>query len=168
MSIYSHIHYDHHKILDLLYDIENLGERKTPLRKPLFRMLRAEIMILIRAEEDTFYRVLKRSPKTARLVKQLEDQKHKIENFLFKLDQTPEGQKIWFNRFSALKALVQSYIRQEEENLFPAARRVLDAGTARRLEDSLEDVKQEQWHVGMAVNPVSLTSQFVKTVRVAA
>lgn len=167
MSVYSNIEHNHHKILDLIADIESLGTKKTQLRKPLFTMLMQEVIILLKAEEKTFFAELEEHKQTRTLVAHLEEESETIE---YKLKQTACekcGSKQWYTHFTALTKLLRKHIEEEENKLFPKAHNVLDEHEEDVLEEKLDEAKRDMWGVHSMQASVSLKSNFSNSVKTA-
>lgn len=167
MNVLRKLAYDHDKIIKLIRDIENLGHKKSQLRKPLFQLLEKQLLILNKAEENTFYEELERNFKTRKLVTKLKKQNEDITNWISKLHHDELNSKEWHKDFNQFKELVFNHIDIEEEKLFPAADKVLSEQKEKILGDDLSEEKQNQWDVEVQGSNVSIKEDFGQNVRVA-
>lgn len=167
MNVLRKLTYDHDKIIKLIRDIENLGHQKSQLRKPLFQLLEKELLILNKAEENTFYEELERNFKTRKLVTKLKKQNEDIKHWISKLHHDELNSKEWHKDFNQFKDLVIGHISLEEDKLFPAADKILSDHKEEMLGDELNEEKQNQWDVDVQGSTVSAKEDFGQNVRVA-
>ena len=164
MNLINKIHYDHDKIILLIFDIEALGTDESQLREPLFNRVKKEIVILQNAEQDVIYDVLEDHKKAEKLIEVLEQEQHEIVRYIQRLAQMPMNDERWFEVFEKFKALVFKHIETEESELFPKIEKLLKERDE-QLYLELHNHKQEQWDVGVVVGAAELSGEFFKRVR---
>ena len=167
MRILNKIHYDHDKIILLIFDIEALGLQESQLRKPLFDRVKKEIYILQNAEQDVLFDVLHDNLKTDALLNTLEEQQQDIIRYIQRLSQMPMEDERWFELFTEFKAAIFSQIEKEETELFPKIEKILKDKDSQLYEEFFNH-KQDQWNLGVTVGAAELSGQFFRKVREAA
>lgn len=164
MNLLSKIHYDHDKIIMLIFDIEALNTEESQLREPLFNRVKKEIVILQNAEQDVIYDALEDKKKIEDLISALEQEQQEIVRYIQRLAQMPMSDDRWFEVFLEFKALVFSHIETEETELFPKIEKILKERDE-QLYMELFNHKQEQWDVGVTIGAADISGEFFKRVR---
>ena len=116
MSLSSSIRYDHDKIAKLFFHIEQLGRKKSSLRKPLFNKLKSEVLILHEAEERVLYNSIEKGAKAGAIVQDLESENVTIKCVIKKMDAQKINSAQWHKLFLRLKKLVIHHAKIEEKS----------------------------------------------------
>lgn len=164
MNLINKIHYDHDKIIMLIFDIEALRTEESQLREPLFNRVKKELVILQNAEQDVIYDVLEDDKKLENLIEMLEQEQQEIVRYIQRLAQMPMSDTRWFEVFLEFKILVFSHIEKEETELFPKIEKILKERDE-QLYMELYNHKQDQWHVNVAIGAAEISGEFFKSVR---
>ena len=164
MDIKKNIEYDHEKIRKYIHDLDAMGRSDTALRKPLFEMLRKELLIVQKAEEETLYQELERRNEANSLVHTLEDESDTIKSLLKSLEKCEPNSEDWHSDFKKLKRKVFQHFDKEERKLLPKAQRALPA---EEVAEEFDDEKRALWKTSTLVEKVSAVEHFSRTVRAA-
>lgn len=165
MDIKNNIQYDHEKIKKYIFDIEALGRSDSALRKPLFNMLRNELLIVQKAEEATLYDALEARQRDGKLVDKLETENETIRSLLKAIKKSEPNSDEWHDNFVKLKHHVINHFDKEERKLLPNAEKALPT---EEVAQSFDDKKRALWNTKTMVEEVSACEDFSKTVRQAA
>lgn len=164
MDITRSIEYNHEKIRKYIHDLEAMDHASTALRKPLFEMLKKELMILQQAEEDTLYHALERRDEANALLHTLEEENDTIQSLLESLEKRKPNTEDWHSDFKKLKREVFQHFNKEEDRLLPKAQRALPT---REITEEFDDEKRALWKTSTLVEKVSACKDFSKIVRAA-
>lgn len=160
MSLYSKLDYDYTKISMLIADIEAFQSDETLLRRPLFKKLKKELLILHEAEDETVYEALEEHKETESLVDQLRAENLKIETLLSDLEKrNTYNSEQWHKMFAKLKYLMNQQI-EDEEKLLVQAQKALSQPERERLEDRLDAAKRQLWSAKTVTASEALKSDF--------
>jgi hemerythrin superfamily protein len=100
-------------------------DRDGSARAELFPTVARELLAHGQAEDAELYPILAEHESTRDLVVQLEADHERIEMLLAELLAAPNAGSAWLVRFRELQRAVQEHVEQEENLVFPRARRVL-------------------------------------------
>lgn len=143
MNLFEILHRDHDKVAELFGKLENLFGTEEARREHLFQTLLRELDIHSRAEEKFFYSRLKGEEETRELVLESLDDHKDLKKALDDLDAMDKGTEEWAVRLKACRAIVQDHVAQEENELFPRARRLLGEDEAAAMAEDIESFKEE-------------------------
>jgi hemerythrin superfamily protein len=143
MNLFEILHQDHDRVADLFGKLENLGDGEEARRAQLFHTLKAELDIHTQAEEKFFYSRLKSEEETRELVLESLDDHKDMKKALDDLGAMEKGNPEWAVRLKACRAMVQGHVAQEENDLFPKARRLLGEDEAAAMAEDIESFKEE-------------------------
>jgi len=123
-----------HRIVDKLFsEIEKSDDREVKGREQLFERLWKKLEDLTLIEEDIFYPWIEKSLGTKELVEQSFEEHVEFEAILQEISQMRTNKDDWLEKINELKDVVQRHVRMEEDKMFPAARKELDASRAEEL-----------------------------------
>jgi hemerythrin-like domain-containing protein len=137
---------DHKKVKKLLAQLEETTERATKTRGELLEEIAMELKAHTRLEEQIFYPAFKDA------VENKEDQKlyyeaveeHNVVDFVLpELQKTDVTSEEFGAKAKVLKELVEHHIEEEEGEMFPKARKVIDKATLRELAQQMLQLKTE-------------------------
>lgn len=132
---------DHRAFLSLLADMEESADGAAMGRTQRLLRLKRRLAAHALAEEDIVYPLLGDRPEAADHADQLYREHAEIKKHLYALEHMPKGDSAWRDRVHALRTLIASHARQEEEVEFPALRAMLDERAMRRLSGEVEREK---------------------------
>jgi hemerythrin-like domain-containing protein len=130
----------HREVEDLFEEIENA--RLADDKEALFSDLADKLAIHARIEEQTFYPAM-REKRTDRMVLESFVEHTSIKRLLADMLETYAGSPAFEVQLQALKEQVDHHVEEEEEELFPAARKVLSEDDLYTLAREMMDTQQE-------------------------
>ena len=104
-------------------------------RKDLLSKIKTELMAHSKAEEAEFYAPLREYPETRDLVSHSKKEHEEIQDKLQTLSSSDARTDLWESTFSSLVETVEHHVKEEENELFPRAKKVLSS-------DQLEHMKK--------------------------
>ncbi|HZK07688.1 MAG TPA: hemerythrin domain-containing protein [Bacteroidales bacterium] len=125
MKIFDELVKDH-KTQRTLADqlLETHGE--SPERKKLYKELKKELKIHEQSEERYFYIPLMEVDKSQEQARHSVAEHHEIDELVEKIDETEMSSSAWLAHFKELHELVNHHLDEEEEEVFPLAKKVLN------------------------------------------
>jgi hemerythrin superfamily protein len=131
-----------HRIFELLLsEMEKSADNEYLHRTQLFLRLKRRLAAHAMAEEDVVYPLLHDQARAAEDAKHLYAEHADIKIHLHALEQLPKNDREWVQRASALKALIVSHARHEEDVDFPKLRLILSPSEAIRLSGNVQREK---------------------------
>lgn len=141
MDIYNYLKNDHQTVSKLFENI--LATKSLDKRKKLFEELKADLILHSETEHDTFYKAIRTHKETKEIIEHADEEHKNITDFLEKLQRLSiEGEK-WMEKFGELKYAVEHHVKEEEEDIFKKAKKVLSAEEAKQLAKQMQTLKQE-------------------------
>jgi len=133
MDVYQVLMKDHRIVDKLFSEIEKSDDREVKGREQLFARLWKKLEDLTLIEEDIFYPWIEKLLGTKELVEQSFEEHVEFEAILQEISQMRTNKDDWLEKINELKDVVQRHVRMEEDKMFPAARKELDASRAEEL-----------------------------------
>jgi hemerythrin-like domain-containing protein len=134
---------DHRKVKKLLEELDETTERGVKTREELLGKIRKEMIVHETVEEEVFYPTLEEHPKTEDLVKEAFQEHHVADVIFEELARLEPSDDMWGAKATVLKESIEHHIKEEEERLFPLARRILGETELEELGSEIEDRKAD-------------------------
>jgi hemerythrin-like domain-containing protein len=133
---------DHDKVKKMLADGESTTERGVKTRTELFARLKEELEIHERIEEEVLYPALKAHPKARELALEGYEEHHVVDNILAELEQTAPDDEEWGAKFKVAKENLEHHIDEEENEMFPAARKAFSRDELQQMGERMAQIRQ--------------------------
>jgi len=136
---------DHREVKSLMDKIAAGGDATE--RKNVFQKVKDELTAHTQAEEQEFYSLLEQEEETAEKVGHSYEEHEEAARLLEEIAALDPDDEQWTSDFDQLREAVEHHIEEEENDLFPKARRLLGSRSeeiGRRFEASKRDLKDEQ------------------------
>lgn len=143
MNLYEMLHRDHEKVKDLFTRLERVVEPDDSHRELLFASLYRELDIHSQAEEKFFYSQLKGEEETRELVLESLDEHRDVKKLLDALASMDKGTAEWTAKLRTLRENVERHVEEEENELFPRARKLIEEDEAAGIAEDIESFKEE-------------------------
>ena len=134
---------DHKKVSGIFEQLEPTTERAEKTREELFGKLKQELDIHAKIEESIFYPAIKQAAETRDIVMEGFEEHHVIKVLLKELDESPVGTEQWTAKLKVLKENVEHHVEEEEGEMFPKAKDVLEAEQINQLGARMEELKKQ-------------------------
>jgi hemerythrin-like domain-containing protein len=105
--------------------------------------LREELELHTDIEERLLYPEMKRHPETKQLAGEALEEHGEVKRLLKELAKLSPVEERWSDMIEELDHAVQHHVREEEEQMFPAARKEVSEGRANELGRQIEEMKQK-------------------------
>ncbi len=133
-----------HRVVDQLFErIEKTDNRGANQRGQLYQKLHNELELHTQLEEKFFYPTLKEHNDTKELVSKSLDENSEIKQMLHEIRSLSAEDDQWSEMINELKMTVQHHVRQEEDQIFPAARAKLDEAQINELGRRIQKMKEK-------------------------
>ena len=145
MDIFSVLHQDHEAVANIFRKIETMkGKNASPeTREQLFKELYMELSLHADVEEEIVYPVFEDNSETEDIVNESLQEHEEIESLLNELKDMRPDSSDWMAKIGELKQEVEHHVREEEQNLFPRARKIIGEGEAQELAETFQTAKDE-------------------------
>jgi hemerythrin superfamily protein len=134
----------HRRLLELLRDagsIDSAAQRRERWAEARRRLLSHE-----RAESQVVYAALQGNESATPVLQQHAGQVTELERAVAELDAIDGGSDDWIGRLRDVMALVDDHVRDEEQNFFPRAQRLLGEDAARALDHPFDSAQRDILH----------------------
>lgn len=142
MTIYSYLKKDHKLVKNLINKIENLSSHESEKRNSLFNQLKTEIIIHSKAEDNVFYSSLKKKSATKEEIPHAKEEHAEVEEMLEKLSDNSLNGAAWNQLFKKMTIALLHHIDEEENEIFPDAKKELSSEEAQQMEIAMQEEKK--------------------------
>ncbi len=141
MDIYDRLTKDHDRQRELLRKIsETEGDSEN--RRRLFAALKEEADSHAAAEEQTFYAALIEKPDGQEKARHSIAEHKDANDLLEELDELDMGSGGWLQKLKKLRHELEHHVKEEEEEVFPLAKTLIDESRAQDLAKKFEARKR--------------------------
>jgi hemerythrin-like domain-containing protein len=126
----------HERVRELLGQLEETTDRGTARRDALLTRIEQELRIHTTIEEEIFYpafRTAARKQDDRQLYYEAIEEHHVVDLVLPEIKGTEPGSEEFGAKAKVLKDLVEHHAEEEEREMFPRARKLMDRDELRRL-----------------------------------
>ena len=143
MDAFELLEEDHRKVKKLFAEGDDTTERGVKTRQELFARIKQELLVHETLEEEILYPTLKEHDETKEVSLEGYEEHHFANEVIAELEETPVDDERWAAKFSVLKENIEHHIEEEEEEMFPKARKVLSSDQIEALGERIEARKKE-------------------------
>lgn len=146
---------DHATVKRLLRELSDTSERAAKQRERLVAEIEREVKIHSQLEEELFYPTFKKAAEDTQaeeLFYQSTEEHHVVDMVLPELKATSPKAPEFEAKCHVLRELIESHIREEEGEMFPQARNLLDDEQLRVLGEEMS--KRKETLMTMWTNPL--------------
>jgi hemerythrin-like domain-containing protein len=136
---------DHEKVRDLLSKLEKSAERGGDRAMQLYREVDTEVKIHAQVEEEIFYPAFREAAQKKDDMKmffEAKEEHHVVDLVMPELSDT-DSKEEFAAKAKVLKELIEHHADEEEKEMFPRARKILDRDELRELGERIEQRKSE-------------------------
>lgn len=137
---------DHDKVRDLLEQLVNTSERAEKKRPDLLAKIAKEMQVHTQIEEEIFYPAFKKASgkQNDKMYYEAHEEHHAVEDLaLPDLKKADPGGTQFSGRAKVLKELIEHHAKDEEEEMFPQARKTMSARELEELGEKIQARKKE-------------------------
>ena len=135
---------DHTKVRALLGELEKSSEKATARREELLEEIERELKIHTTIEEEIFYPAFREAAEKKhdlKLYYEAIEEHHVVDNVLPELKGTDPATEVFAAKTKVLKDLVEHHAEEEETEMFPRARKLMNREELVRLAEQLAQAK---------------------------
>lgn len=141
MDIYDYLMIDHRKVSDLFAQFKKA--KTIQRKKEIVNLLCQELFVHSHAEQESFYRAMQHHPQTRKDTNHGFDEHQEIEDQLDLVLSSTDWGTAWEKRVYKLQELVDHHVKEEESNIFSAAKKIFSEEEAVALKDKVHNQKQK-------------------------
>jgi hemerythrin-like domain-containing protein len=134
---------DHDKLKKLLEELDHTTERGVKTREELFGKVERELTVHEAIEEEIFYPALKEHPKAKDLVLEAYEEHHVVDTVMAEIRELPYDHETWGAKLTVMKENIEHHIGEEEEEMFPQARKVFERSELEDLGERMTARKEQ-------------------------
>ena len=138
---------DHHKVRTLLSQLAETTERATKSRQDLLKTIQAELEAHTKIEEEIFYPAFKKAgaeKEDDKLFYEAKEEHRAVDKLVLPdLSGTDSASVEFAGRAKVLKDLIEHHAEEEEEEMFPRAKKLLSRDQLVELGRQMEERKAE-------------------------
>jgi len=135
---------DHARARELLGELEESSEKATAKRGELLQEIERELKIHTTIEEEIFYPAFREAADKKgdlKLYYEAIEEHHVVDTVLPELKDTDPSTDVFAAKAKVLKDLVEHHAEEEETEMFPRARKLMDREELARLGEQLAQAK---------------------------
>lgn len=144
MQIFDELHTGHLKLLSMMDELLDMPDHEDEeYRANLISDIQDQLIPHTRAEELVFYNSLRACKVASELICSSFNQHRELEALVQNLSSDNKANRDWRNAAERLRDALAHHVREEELQVFPVARRLLDSGTVEQIGRAFVDLKNE-------------------------
>ena len=124
---------DHRDVKRLLDELETTTERGVKTRHEVYERIKELLTVHETIEEEIFYPALRDHPKTKDMALEGYEEHDVVDSIMSQLGSLPVDDETWGAKATVMIENLRHHIEEEEDEMFPAARRALSAEELREL-----------------------------------
>ncbi len=140
MNIYTRLKKDHEKQRELCETLA-ATQSGSDNRAKLWEELKLELETHALAEEQVFYSAMMKKPDGTEEARHSVAEHKEMTDLIAELDAMDQSADIWIKKFKKLKHDVLHHVDEEEADIFPVARKLIDKDVANDMTAEFDDRK---------------------------
>ena len=129
---------DHRAVKKLLDELETTTERGVKTRTELYDRIKQMLTVHETIEEEIFYPALREHPRAKDEVLEAYEEHDVVDSLMGQLGALPVDDETWGAKAMVMIENLRHHIEEEENEMFPTARRVFDADELEQLGQRME------------------------------
>lgn len=137
---------DHDTVRDLLSQLESTRESSARKREELLQQIAEEVRVHTQVEEEIFYPAFQQAAQKkedAKLYYEALEEHHVVDLVLPEIEEMDPASVEFAAKAKVLKDLIEHHAEEEEKEMFPRAKKLLDKEELRELGQRIEQRKEE-------------------------
>jgi hemerythrin-like domain-containing protein len=130
---------DHREVERMLDELEPTTERGIKTRTELFARIKGALTVHELIEEEIFYPALRDHPKAKDIVLEAYEEHNVVDSIMSELERLPVDDETWGAKAKVMIENLRHHIEEEENEMFPTARRVFDADELTQLGERMAE-----------------------------
>jgi hemerythrin superfamily protein len=144
-DIFEALKKDHEKVKKLFKDYEDAGEHATQKKQSIADQVFQELTVHAKIEEEIFYPAVaaETDEEGRELVDEAFEEHHVIKILIGELQSLKAGEEVFEAKFKVLRENVEHHVEEEEDELFPSAKKALDKEDIEEIGEEVEERKED-------------------------
>jgi len=137
---------DHEKVRGLLKKLEKAADRGDGRAQELLAQVDREVKIHSQVEEEIFYPAFKEAARTkeeSKLYFEAQEEHHVVDMVMPEVHDSERGKEDFAAKTKVLKDLIEHHAEEEEKQMFPKAKKLMDRDELRTLGRRIQERKRE-------------------------
>lgn len=137
---------DHKRVKGLLRKLEAASSRRTKSRDSLLEQVEREVKVHSTLEQEVFYPAFRdavRRKEEKQLLFEAVEEHHVVDVVISEFHDGKVAPDSFAAKCKVLKDLIEHHIREEEREMFPAAKKAFDEGELQELGERIDERKRE-------------------------
>lgn len=144
MDVFEVLKKDHQEAREMFKKIEGLSAGAKKTREDVYGKLKQELLRHALAEEKAFYPQFRQQRETHDLVEEGYSEHDHVKKMLKKIDAMPVDSDDWMDAIRDLKEAVEHHVKEEENELFPKIRKMIEKDRAEELAEQVQQAKKQE------------------------
>jgi hypothetical protein len=148
-GVFKELAKEHGEVGALLLRVKMTSDEQ--VRRDLFPQIRDELLSHETGELQEVYPIFRQHPELQQFAADHDKEAKELEQMLDELSALPVNDPSWSSRFDKLFEMVKQHVKEEENDYFPTAEKVLGKDESERMDERFLKVKNEvmqQLHAG--------------------
>jgi hemerythrin-like domain-containing protein len=135
---------DHQRVKKMLNELEETTERATKKREDLFADVQAELRLHELVEEEIVYPAFREQSKLKDIVLEGYEEHHVVDFIMEEIAEESVNDETWAAKLKVMKENVEHHVEEEEEKMFPQARKLFSEEDLEELGRRVAARKQQE------------------------
>ena len=135
---------DHKKVKKMLKELEATSEREAGKRTKLFAEIERELKLHELVEEEIVYPAFREQSKLKDIVLEGYEEHHVVDLIMDEISGEPVTDETWAAKLKVMKENVEHHVEEEEEKMFPQARKLFSEEDLEELGRRVAARKQQE------------------------
>lgn len=142
-DIYSLLKEDHETVKSLFEKLEATTSRAKKAREQLFSEIKTELTLHSKAESETFYARLLAEKDAKDEILEATEEHEVVTRLLADISSVAVDDERWMAKCTVLKEIMLHHVKEEEGEIFKAAKRILEKNEAIEIGTQFTELKNE-------------------------
>ena len=135
---------DHQKVKAMLKELEGTTERAAKKRAELFAEVERELKLHELVEEEIVYPAFREKSKLKDIVLEGIEEHHVVDLIMDEIANEPVTDESWAAKVKVMQENVEHHVEEEEEKMFPQARKLFEEDELESLGAQVEQRKRQE------------------------
>lgn len=141
MDCFTLLKQDHDEVAQLLKQCQAAGAEDAG--EEVFKTLARNVAVHAKVEETLFYPRFREEKEVRALIEESYGAHQEVEKLLEEMSQMSPGDEEWQSSLKELKTHIEQHVKEEEQQLFPKASKILSKEEAIELGETIAEEKKE-------------------------
>ncbi|HKY05967.1 MAG TPA: hemerythrin domain-containing protein [Blastocatellia bacterium] len=142
MNVLEFLKQDHQEAMSMMGLIENANTGGQQVKMDLFNQLKGALTLHTRMEEQIFYPELENHQETRDLIREAYSEHQEVDELLAEISALSPTSGDFSDKFTELKDSVEHHVDEEENQLFPKVRQIIDQEKLNEMGRRMMEMKQ--------------------------